>query len=536
MGSVRFPIIISGVLLVALTSPQARGQTHQRPTRRAREKAHQPLRAPIVYDVRVPVPSSHVVRVDASFPTDGRDSVDLMMAIWSPGYYRVEHYESRVSDLAAHAPGGAALRVAQPAPNRWRVYTDGQARVLVSYSVRCVERSVTLNWVDDTLAVLNGAPTFITLADRTPRPHQVQLQLAPQWPQALTGLAPSRDGLPNHYVARDYDELVDSPIVAGTFQVREFTVGDTKHVLATAGAPPSWDDDRATHDLERIVAAQRRFWGTLPYSRYVFLNLFRPGGGGLEHSTSTLLTSSAARMSSPSAYLGWLMFVSHEYFHAMNVKRLRPVELGPFDYEKQPSTQSLWISEGLTSYFGELTVERSGVGKPDDVLNALSSHIAHVQNAPGRLVQTLAQSSLDVWSGGISGIGRDSTTTVSYYEKGAVVGFLLDAHLRRLTKDGACSTTMRSAYHRYPGARGFTPDEFRQVAEQVCRRCRLLGALPQHVVIDRRTRLRGGAIVFGPRFRTTDDSPEGARQLETRRDFTPAQRAHLDAWLSSATR
>ncbi|MHB1068755.1 MAG: M61 family metallopeptidase, partial [Gemmatimonadaceae bacterium] len=266
---------------------------------------------PIVYTLRAPQPASHVLQVEATVPTERRDSVDLMMAIWSPGYYRVEHYATRVRGFAARAADGTALRVTQPAPNRWRVFTAGRPSIGIAYEVLSQERSVTLNWVDDTLAVLNGAPTFITLAERAKRPHQVRLELAGLWKQSNTSLAAAPGGAPNHYIARDYDELVDSPIVAGNLRIRDFTVGSTRHVLASAGDVGAFDDARAARDLAVIVEAQRRFWGTLPYERYVFLNLFRRAGGGLEHLNSTLLTSNAARLATPRAYLGWLQFVSH---------------------------------------------------------------------------------------------------------------------------------------------------------------------------------------------------------------------------------
>ena len=137
----------------------------------------------------------------------------------------------------------------------------------------------------------------------------------------------------------------------------------------------------------------------------------------------------------------WLSFVSHEYFHAFNVKRLRPVELGPFDYENPPTTKSLWIAEGLTTYFGDLIVVRAGLVTTADYLAALSSHIGQLQNANGRLVQSLEDASLDVWGSGTSGVGRDPATKLSYYVKGPVVGFLLDARIRRVTEGRRASTT-----------------------------------------------------------------------------------------------
>ena len=160
--------------------------------------------------------------------------------------------------------------------------------------------------------------------------------------------------------------------------------------------------------------------------------------------------------------------MSHEYFHAFNVKRLRPVELGPFDYEHPPRTSSLWIAEGFTSYYGELIVVRAGLGTTDDFLGAVSSHIEQLQNSPGRLVQSLEQSSLDVWSSGTSGVGRNRDKTVNYYVKGPIVGFLLDARIQLATAGKkSLDDVMRQAYKRYGGERGFTPDQFRQTAQEV---------------------------------------------------------------------
>jgi predicted metalloprotease with PDZ domain len=164
----------------------------------------------------------------------------------------------------------------------------------------------------------------------------------------------------------------------------------------------------------------------------------------------------------------WLKYASHEYFHAINVKRLRPIELGPFDYEQLPSTPSLWISEGLTTYYGDLAVVRSGVGSLPDYLTGLSGHIQNVQTSPGRLVQTLEQASLTSGTTSSSGVGGNRNLTVSYYEKGPAVGLLLDARIRKLTNDAkSLDDVMRLAYTRYGGARGFKPEEFVATASEV---------------------------------------------------------------------
>jgi len=500
------------LLLVTLAAAAAAAQTLQ----------------PIVYTVRFPAPATHVAQVEAAIPTGGQPAVELMMPVWSPGFYRVENYAANVHDVAARGADGTALAVSQPQPNRWRVETGGRPSIVLTYAVTCERAFVTADWVGEDMAVLNGAPTFITLVEPSKRPHDVRLELAPGWPRAMTSLDPAPDGLPNHFRAADYDELVDSPIVAGRLSVHEFTVAGKPHDLVDAGEIDGFDGARAARDLERIVKETDRFWGFLPYKRYVFLNLFRRGGGGLEHLNSTMLTSNAVRLETPKGYLGWLGFVSHEYFHAFNVKRLRPVELGPFDYEHPPATSSLWISEGLTSYFGELIVTRSGLGTPEDFLAALSGHIRQLQQSPGRLVQTLNQASLEVWHQGNSGVGQDPKTTVSYYVKGPVVGFLLDARIRKATggKKGL-GDVMRLAYQRYAGAHGFTAQQFQQTAEEVAG-TDLTAFFTRALASTEELDYTEALDWFGLRFAALDD-PKTAWTLEVRPDATPAERAHLAA-------
>ncbi len=512
--------IICVVILIWLANPYSQAQTT-----RALE--------PIAYTIKFPAPNTHYAEIEAAVPTGRRASIELMMPVWSPGFYRVEDYAGLVEGLSARAPDGKTLQVERPQserkPNRWLIKTGGAPRVIVSYKLLCNGRSVTTNWVGDELLVLNGAAAFITLVEKARRPHDVTLELPAKWKRAMTALDAAPGGLPNRYRAADYDTLVDSPIVAGALAVREFDVDGSRHFVVDAGEAGKWDGARAAQDLEKIVRETRRFWGFLPFNRYVFLNVFRQGGGGLEHKNSTLLTSSP-RAETPA--FRWLAFVSHEYFHAFNVKRLRPVELGPFDYERPPQTGSLWISEGFTSYFGELLACRAGLGSPQDCLAALSSHITSLQNSPGRLLQTLEQSSLDVWNSGTSGVGRDSATKVSYYVKGPVVGFLLDAKIQGVTGGKkSLDDVMRLAYKRYSGARGFTPEQFRKTAEEVAG-VDLKEWFRNAISSVEELNYQEALDWFGLRFAAPDGSQSAQRwTLEMRGDATEAQKRRLQRWL-----
>ncbi|HEY7501424.1 MAG TPA: hypothetical protein VH740_23080 [Vicinamibacterales bacterium] len=482
---------------------------------------------PIQYTFRVADGAKHIAEIEARIPTGGQPTVDLMMPVWTPGYYVVEDYAARVHSLSARAADGTALDAAKPKPNRWRIQTNGTPTVTLTYRLLCQGRSVTSNWVDDNLGVINGGAAFITLAEDARRPHEIKIDMPPAWKASASGLEPASGGAANHYRAADFDTLVDSPIVAGDLDVHEFTVDGSKHVLVDAGERSNWDGKRAAEDIEKMVGEARKFWGGLPFKRYVFLNVIRQGGGGLEHSNSTLLTTSP-KMTTPTK--SWLGFVAHEYFHAFNVKRLRPVELGPFDYENPPTTTSLWLSEGGTTYFAQLMLVRAGVITREDFLESMSSAIASLQKSPGRLLQSLEQSSAEVWNNSNSGVGA-KPTTVSYYVKGNVVAFLLDAHLRHVTGGKrSLDDVMRLAMQRYGGERGFTADELRKTVEDVAGR----NLKPWFTkTIGTAGELEYGEMLNWYGLRFSADGGARSWQLEDRPRATGDQRRHLDALVRS---
>jgi len=482
----------------------------------------------IDYTLRITAPETHYIEVEARVPTGGLAAVDLMMPIWSPGYYREENYADHVDNVMARADDRASLPIAKTQKNRWRVDTGGRPVVVLSYRVFCNQRSVTTNYVGADYAVLNGAPTFMTIVESVRRRHTVRLEMPAEW-RAMTGLDAFPDGPPNFFYAADYESLVDSPMMAGKLGVLTFWVAGKTHYVVSAGDVSGWDAEGATRDLETFVQEVHRFWGFLPYDKYVFLLMFRQGGGGLEHKNSTL--STVAARPGPGMWSG-VGLLSHEYFHLFNVKRLRPVELGPFDFEHPPTTGSLWIAEGVTSYYSGLLVERAGLRTRQQYLDSLSSLIGQLQNAPGRLLQSVEQSSLEVWGNSNSGV-NPAATTVSYYNKGNVLGLLLDAKIRRATDNRqSFDDVMKMAYRRYSGERGFTADEFRKTAEEVAGidlKEWFRKAVSSAEELDYDDLLE----CFGLRF-TTSEQPPNAWKLVVRDDATPAQQRNLDAWLRSS--
>jgi predicted metalloprotease with PDZ domain len=424
------------------------------------------------YILRFPEPSTHYAEVEGVFPVEGKTEANLSMAVWTPGSYLVRDYSRHVEAVCAEGLDGVALPVEKVSKNRWRVATDGALAVRVRYRVYCREMSVRTNWVEDGFALLNGAPLFLALVGALGLEHTVRLELPDGWKTSATGME-AGDG-PHHYRAEDYDTLVDSPIVAGNPAVHEFEVAGIPHFLVNQGEEPVWDGARAAVDLKKIVEAHLQMWGSLPYRNYVFLNLITEAGGGLEHKNSVVMMTSRWATRTRKAWLGWLDLASHEYFHVWNVKRLRPMELGPFDYERENPTRSLWVAEGITDYFASLLVRRAGISTVAEYLSGvdgssgLGGIIHRLQTTPGRLVQSAEQSSFDAWTKLYRPDENSGNTTISYYTKGTVVAWLLDARIRKATGGANClDDLMRLAFGRYSGDTGFTPEQFKAAAEEI---------------------------------------------------------------------
>lgn len=479
---------------------------------------------PIQYTLRFPNAAQHYVDVTATVPAGGARSIELMMAVWTPGSYLVREYARHVEQFTASGSWEKSRK------NRWRVDTNGARSVTVSYRVYGRELSVRTNFIEATFASLNGAPTFLTLVEKgVRRPHEVKLELPASWKGSYSGLS---ELAPNHFRAADYDELVDCPILAGSPAVHQFTVGGKKHYLVNEGEAGVWNGPESAQAVEKIVREYERMMGALPYDKYVFFNLIAEAGGGLEHKNSTMLIASrwawrntaeppaestAGGPNRPSR-IRWLDLVSHEYFHLWNVKRLRPVELGPFDYEQENHTTGLWVAEGFTTYYGPLTPKRAGLYSRDVFLRLLSNEIRTLQTTPGRLEQSMELSSYDAWIKYYRPDENSRNTGISYYTKGAVIAWLLDAKIRKAT-NGAQSldTAMKLAYERFGGEKGFTAAQFRKLMSEVAG-ADLAPWLKQAVETTVELDYSEALDYFGLRFKEEKPSHRATLGITTRND------------------
>lgn len=458
MKFTRWPRLLLALLVLSTACGLAGGQ---QAVAGERQKA-----AAIRYKIHIKDLVGQTVEVEASFPVTKAQET-LYIPVWTPGYYVKEDYKKNVVQIQAHDGGGRVLAIADAGANRWTVDTRGADTLVVRYVLSAKERSVSRNEVTPTYAVLNGSATYITVRGDEHLAQQVSLDLPEGWTSA-TGLRSAGPAHAPRYAAGSYEELIDSPIMAGDLEILEFTSKGTPHQVAYNRGAVAVDKARVLSDLKTMVDETRDFWGEKPWRNYAFLIAFRDKtGGGLEHTHSTFVNVNPERFATAPGYNAFVALLAHEYQHAFNVKRLRPAELGPFDYETVPTVSTLWISEGLTSYYSNLMLRRSGLIDEDHYLGVLSKQITALQNSPGRLKQSLEQSSMGVWSNSLSGVGA-SDATVSYYVKGEVAGFLLDAHVRKASGGKASlDDVMRKAYGKYSGNVGFRPEEFTAVAESV---------------------------------------------------------------------
>jgi predicted metalloprotease with PDZ domain len=428
-----------------------------------------PLRAqalePIRYTLRFPAPHTHYVEVEAAIPSGGRPQVEVYMATWTPGSYLIREYERHVEAVTATA-AGRALTVEKSTKNRWRMATGGAASVTLRYKVYSREMTVRNNWVESGFAMINGAPTFLTLVERAARPHEVRIELPAAWKRVETALEPA-SGSANTYRAPDFDTIVDSPIIIGNPVTRDFTVDGKRHVVVFEGDPAMIDADKVAADVQKIVTAAKGVMGSLPYPHYHFMTMVTEQSGALEHKNSYLGMTNRFATRTHAAYLQFLSTLAHEYFHAWNVKRLRPIALGPFDYENENYVKDLWVAEGFTDYYATVLLRRAGILTGEEYLNGMSNQIEQVQTIPGRLVTPVNMASFDTWIKQYRPDENTANMSINYYPKGAVIGFLLDAKIRKATSGArSLDTGMQFAMQRYSGDKGYTTEQFYTVMSE----------------------------------------------------------------------
>ena len=399
----------------------------------------------IRYVIDASATPSHTFAVTLTVPRPAAE-LTLSLPVWVPGSYLVREFARHLSGLSAEQ-GGRSLPLRQLDKASWRVTCAGDADLVVRYRVYAFDVSVRAAFLDATRGFFNGTSTCLRVAGREAEPHALRLTGLPAGWEVATTLAPEGEGRERRFIAPGYDELVDHPVELGRFWRGRFEAAGVGHEFVVAGALPDFDAERLLADTKKICETEIAFWhgaGKPPFERYLFLlNAVDEGHGGLEHRSSTALVAPRRELprrpvpgaepaaSEPSdGYVGVLGLISHEYFHAWNVKRLKPSEFATFDYSRENYTGLLWFFEGFTSYYDDLFVVRSGRIDAARYLKLLGKTISAVAATPGRAVQSVAEASFDAW---VKYYRQDENTpnaTVSYYAKGSLVALAFDLTLR----------------------------------------------------------------------------------------------------------
>jgi predicted metalloprotease with PDZ domain len=380
--------------------------------------------------------------------------------IWMPGSYLVKNYGENILNVKAQNGQDSSLQIIKLSKNDWEVITKESERIEFSYSVTPKGHDFLGTHIDSAGALVQGASTWMYVRGFENAPANVLVQKPVEWDISFALENPEND---NRYYAANYHQLADSPIMLGTLRDTTFSLANKQYHMYFRGKA-DFDLNKFTNIVQRIVKYQTSLMEDIPYNRYVFQYSIMPdykGGGGLEHANSTSIgLSSTSFMNDVRSAAN---ITAHEFFHLWNVKRLTNDQLVSLRYDRESRTTSLWWLEGVTSYYAALTLVRTGIWSTDEFLDHFVNQIRILQQNPSRLKTSVAQASWDIWENGYY------SSHISYYNKGQLVGFLLDVMIRQVTANNkSLDDVLRFLYNSYAlQNKGFKDGEIQNVVEKI---------------------------------------------------------------------
>ena len=394
-----------------------------------------------------PASQLYTVRVTAAVD-DG--PVVFSLPAWRPGRYIIQNYAANAQNVRAEDDAGNPLEVEWADLDSWRVEPGDADRVTLIYEWYAATFDAGSSFLRPGLAYFNPINLLPWVEGRKDAPTHLTVEVPEEWPIATQLQRADEHG---EFVAHDYHALVDAPTIASPENTRwEFTLHDVPYYVVMRPLPPLGDHTKESilSDIEAITREQTAMFFGAPYEEYWHLYQFVPYrfGHAVEHTNSASYVLHDQAFQSRNAYLGFLGVTAHEVFHVWNVKRLRPEPLWPYDYSEPQLTRLHWFTEGVTSYYDNLTLVRADLVSEEEYFGMLERGIQALQNTPGRLVTPVSLASWTSWHSGY-GAGNPNQS-VSFYNKGALVGLLLDLAIRDAT-DGEKSfdDVMRNLYTRY---------------------------------------------------------------------------------------
>jgi predicted metalloprotease with PDZ domain len=442
------------------------GLTLQSSFIKSKEKEVTPF---IQYSVSMPEPSNHLFHVILNCKGLGEDTIEFKMPRWMPGYYQIMDYSNEVRNFSANNSSGKNVPINKVDGNTWCAIPEKNSSFSISYDVYSDKKFVACNYLDTTHGYIVTAATFMYIDGHLDIPVNLKIIPFSGWKDIATGLD-EVNGKINEFTAPDFDILYDCPILIGNLEeLPSFKINGVVHRFM-AYRPGIFNRDQFISCLEKTVMSAIDIIGDIPYSNYTFIGI-GPGYGGIEHLNNSTVSFNGDGLDKPDEIIRMLKFLGHEYFHNYNVKRIRPYELGPFDYNRENKTNLLWVSEGLTVYYEYLIVKRAGLMSEDELLTSIGDNVNTIENDTGRYYQSLTQASYETWDDGPFGNksgGPDKS--ISYYDKGPLIGMILDFSIRKATENRkSLDDVMRFLYRQYyiKLHRGFTDAEFQQACESI---------------------------------------------------------------------
>ncbi|MBC8047716.1 MAG: M61 family metallopeptidase [Fimbriimonadaceae bacterium] len=392
-------------------------------------------------------PATHYFNIEMQIEKVPDDIIQIKTVVWTPGSYLVREYAKNIDAVIAKDKNGNNLLVKKIDKNTWEVACN-KKDFSVYYNYYAFEESVRTSYLDDKHASIIPASLFMYLP-KYDVSSTIHYHPYAGWEQISTSLEMINN---DKWIrtAPNKDILFDSPVEIGNHVIINFTVAGVEHELAMYGEG-NYNLEKIKNDFTKIIEEQKSMWEEHPCKRYViFVQNSNKGGGGLEHLNSTSLITQRFNYEPENNYRGFISLFSHEYFHLWNVKRLRPEPLGPFNYDAENYTTSLWIAEGFTAYYDDLFIRRTQLMTPNDYLTVVEGNINATTNRAGDFIQSVAEASFDAWIKYYRPNENSPNAQVDYYTKGATLAMILDLEILNNSKgEYRLDDVMRYMYNEY---------------------------------------------------------------------------------------
>lgn len=385
----------------------------------------------IAYRLGWEQPNSHYFHIEMTVEDSKDQSVDFRIPDWRPGRYMVQHFAKDVVQFQAVDGSGKALKARKIDKVTWRVERGGAKKITAKYKYYAHQLDAGASYLDDVEAYFNPIACFMYIPGKEMLPVTLKIDKPADWRVATPMDFDEKKGV---FAIGNYHDFADSPfLISPSFKLLSFEYKGATYELAFQGEA-NFDEKKVVEDVKKVVADLVDMMQNTPFKRYLFMYHLLPYrfGHGVEHKNSTSIVSGPADFDNERFYRGFLGVTSHEFFHAWNVERIRPAGIFHPDYSQPNFTTLLWVSEGMTSYYGGLAMMRTDLTKKDSYLSGWARTIQGYKNNPGYGVNSVSDISWETWS---NSFGAPPNTSYSFYSMGNILGMLLDLEIRHLTEN-----------------------------------------------------------------------------------------------------